>query len=529
MADPRKSRAGMLLYRHLPEEYRYRDNRQGQEQGDLEAYLDGFGVLLDAIRETIAQSYADAFAGQQRDGKEIQEWLVPYLADLLQAELVAPAAGNRRKELNNTVGWYKGKGTLAVVDGIADTVSGAQTVVVEGWRRTLITPRLSLPPFTIPPDTAGRELPLGTPDLRRVSRAVIDETGQNSFENFTLTEADATGNPAESKPIVWRLLSRTGAPCFPGHFDDRTQRTPAVGDFTRRRPGPHPRRTHVHVQPPSGLFVEGLKSVALTGADPLGIGAAGGALLTIDPDYVYERLGQGGPPDRLVLTGNLKIPAGARVILEDLLFMGKITVEMGARLEMQRSAARQVSLDKEEGELPMLDAVDCLFGEVFGPFSFAQLEYVTVLGDVTLARLNASDCLFVGKLVDFKCAEKDSCVRYSRLAEGLPEECRTAGNPNNTTALPIFVQRVFDDAGGCVVRTAKYGEPGCGVLSSEAPAAITAGAEDRGEMGAHHHQFHAAKLRAVRTKLADFLPVGQSITLAYDERLAVRPPVVTGL
>jgi hypothetical protein len=39
-------------------------------------------------------------------------------------------------------------------------------------------------------------------------------------------------------------------------------------------------------------------------------------------------------------------------------------------------------------------------------------------------------------------------------------------------------------------------------------------------MGAYHHLFHSAQLRALRLKLADFLPMGQEIAARYDRRLA---------
>lgn len=537
MVEPRKSRAGTLLYRHLPEEYRYRDNRTETERGDLEAYLDGFGAFLDRIRETLEQSYADAFAETADNGRTIQDWLVPYIADLLQAELMAPDPAQRPIELNSTVGWYKGKGTLQTLDSIADTVGAAETVVVEGWRRTLVTPRIALPPFTLPPGQVGNgdpwgpaALPLGAPDLRRCNRAVIDPAGNNPLRSFTLPVRNADGI-AERQAVFWMPLARDGAPCFPGHFDDTSVRVPDIGDFSRRRPGPHPRRIHVHVQPPSGLLEKGLKSFALAGADPLGIAAHvaahGDSLFVIDPKEVYrQRAIATEVPDKIVIEGNLTVPAGANVSLRSLLFNDKVSVAQGGLLDMQRGAARQMSLAKA-GDQPMLSAHDCLFGEILGPASFALLEYVTVLGTTTLAALWASDSIFVGDLVDFDCGKDTNCVRYSRLPETLAGACAGKGHPNNTTARPAFVELVFDDPAGCVVRAANYGEPGCSVLSSECAAAIAEGAEDRGEMGAHHHLFHAAKLRAIRTKLKYFLPVGQTITLGYDERLAIRPPKLT--
>ena len=103
--DDLKTRTGLLLYRQLPEEYRYQDNASGEELGDLEAFLHGFGHLLDLIRGTSEQAYADAFAedtdipsDEQGNPRNIQTWLLPYLAQLLGAELLAPDPDRRLEE-----------------------------------------------------------------------------------------------------------------------------------------------------------------------------------------------------------------------------------------------------------------------------------------------------------------------------------------------------------------------------------------------------------------------------------------------
>ena len=62
MSPDLRTVAGLLLYRHLPEEHRYRDNPSNTEMGDLEAYLHGFGFMLDRGRATLEQLYADSFA-----------------------------------------------------------------------------------------------------------------------------------------------------------------------------------------------------------------------------------------------------------------------------------------------------------------------------------------------------------------------------------------------------------------------------------------------------------------------------------
>ena len=66
------------------------------------------------------------------------------------------------------------------------------------------------------------------------------------------------------------------------------------------------------------------------------------------------------------------------------------------------------------------------------------------------------------------------------------------------------------------------------MLDATAAASIARGAEDEGEMGAHHHMFFAAELRALQRKLTLFLPLGQEIALAYDRMLALTPPLPVG-
>ena len=233
-ADALKTVAGRLLYRHLPEEYRYRDTGTEAELGDLEAYLHGFGHLMDLFQGTLAQVYADGFAEAADNGRTSQTWVLPYLAALLGTRLIAPdldGTGDiRRAELNHAVGWSKGKGTLRVADSTADVMAGAETHVVEGWRRVAVTPRLALPPFSLP-RAAGAALgalrPLGTPDMRRISRAVVDPAATDPLQTFRLPARDAEGL-AVTERLHWRLTTRRGVPCFPGSFADISVTTPDI-------------------------------------------------------------------------------------------------------------------------------------------------------------------------------------------------------------------------------------------------------------------------------------------------------------
>jgi hypothetical protein len=104
--------------------------------------------------------------------------------------------------------------------------------------------------------------------------------------------------------------------------------------------------------------------------------------------------------------------------------------------------------------------------------------------------------------------------------------CVDAHGGSNTTALPQFIDRWHMDGKDCVKRIAKYAEAGYAVLDTDTPAAISAGAEDEGEMGVGHGLHHASSLRALRAKLEQFLPLGQEIAIFYDPMLALSPPIL---
>jgi hypothetical protein len=540
--DDLKTRAGLLLYRQLPEEFRYRDQqrRAEQELGDLEAFLHGCGHLLDLIRGTTEQAYADAFAEEADNGRLIQTWLLPYLAELVGAELLAPDPARRVDELNNAVTWFKTKGTLINVDSVSDVISGVETVLVEGWRRILITPRLALPPFTARAEAMGdgdplgpATFPLGTPDLRRYNRAVADAQGANPLYRLRSDERDSEGRRVGGQRVTyWRPRDPRGTPCFPNAYDDTSLRTPDLRDPLRPDIGPHPRRTSIHVRPPSGLFEEGLKAVTLpAGPNPLGFDTNTTRTQTYGPHEVLEALGELAEPapEKILVHGDLSIPPSLDIAIEGLLFRGRVDVGQGgnSRLSLSRCAVAELGLEPGTGH-PLVEARDCLFGLIDGAASFAQLVYCTVLGVTEVERLWASDCLFAGELTGVDCAEGRSCVRYSRLEDvAVMEGCVTKESPMNTTDDPNFVRLYFKEGDDCVLRPAAFGEPGCGVLDLVTSPRIGQGAQDEGEMGVYHHHFHLAQIRALRRKLRDFLPLGQEVSIRYDPCLA-RPPAAGG-
>ena len=110
MSRPR-SVLGRDLLALLPEVYRTQDN------GDLAAYLDACGELLDMVRNTLDQSLADAFPDRPPAGRAAQDWILPYLAQLLDVRLISPHVNGHRQEVGRAVAWRQRKGTLRAVEG----------------------------------------------------------------------------------------------------------------------------------------------------------------------------------------------------------------------------------------------------------------------------------------------------------------------------------------------------------------------------------------------------------------------------
>ncbi|RLJ59894.1 hypothetical protein BCF46_0084 [Litoreibacter meonggei] len=528
-----RSRAGRILYRELPEEYRYRDTGPEGELGDLEAMLHGFGHLLDQIRATTEQALADSFAEPLDDGRAIQPWVVPYLAELLGAELTAPDPVARADELNNSVAWFKSKGTLSSIDDIGDVVVRTETVAKEGWRMTAQTPRMDLPPFTQHPD-AAQPTNVITPDFRKLNRAVVDEDGSNPLYHL---KPDHHDDGAES--LYWRALAPNGVPCFPRAYDDSTARSPDLRDPERvRRIGPHPRRTLIHVRPPQGVFHGGLPEVALD-QSKLDTLLKGKEVLRAEDLLSMAQLGEGitGPAVMARTPATLNLPNSA-VTFEGIRFAsakGPVTLKGTANTDVTfiDCAVHTVDLALPKTQGITFRAENSVFELILADRRHGQMEYCTVMEGAEFTRLDASDCLFNSLADTLICADAEapqSCIRYSRFAprdlgSKKSRRCLDARGGSNTTALPQFIDRWHKDGEGCVKRIARYGEPGYAVLDTDTTAAITAGAEDEGEMGVGHGLYHAASLRALKDKLEQFLPLGQEIAIFYDPMLALSPPI----
>jgi hypothetical protein len=113
------------LYELLPAIYRIRDAEQGKP---LKALLSVMASQINVVEEDIDQLYENWFI------ETCEEWLVPYIGDLLGVRPLQGAGGDvfsQRAYVANTLSYRRRKGTLAVLEELARDVTGWPAKAVE--------------------------------------------------------------------------------------------------------------------------------------------------------------------------------------------------------------------------------------------------------------------------------------------------------------------------------------------------------------------------------------------------------------
>lgn len=485
---------GERLYQLLPAVYRERDN------GDLAAYLDSCGGLLDAISHTLDQRLADNFPDTPPDGLTCQDWLLPYFAQLLDVRLASPEAKGRRAEVAKAVAWRQAKGTLAVADQIAEAVGDMAVEIVEGWQRVATTARIGMPllpardfgiapapDMTIPSEAARHPaLPALTPDLRYASRAL-------------------KSTPACLGGKDWLQGNPHGVPCFPGGYDDASRRTIDLRTPDWRQGHYHPRILQLFVPPPAGFFPADLVDIKWSDRDK----PQYRDLIEIHDTVTQYRIRhKGGIPVRF--TGPVKLDQHKDYVIEGFVFSTTVNCKHG-HLYLKDVAAPKVVAQLHGPATPALIAHNCLFRDVTTATGLMRLEYCTVLRKAICEWLEASDCIFIGKVQKDHPTQpppQDGCVRFSRL----PTLALGAVSVFHCTDdKPVF----FND---------QFGDYGCAALHPAAMNSIRHGAEDRGEMGCYHNRHYVLRAEAVISKLQEYLPVGLEAILIPDDHMVCQPP-----
>lgn len=223
--NPQALNHGELLYRLPPSIFRSRDRATSSTEGaagDLARYLAAGGALLDRIELTLGQMRLDSFADAEPEGEQSQDWVLPYIAELLDLSLAAEEAEGQREEIRRAVDWRQRKGTLGVLQEIALLVADLEIQLQEGWRRVALTPRTNEPLF-LGSDAEARASAPGhtTVDVRYESRAVALDAGNAADQN----ELSARVGRFSGAHVLYRSTRPEGIPRFPESYQDVSRRT----------------------------------------------------------------------------------------------------------------------------------------------------------------------------------------------------------------------------------------------------------------------------------------------------------------
>lgn len=509
------------LYRIVPAVYRNRDNTQYGGSGDLKKYFTGNAILLNQLHATLDQLLADNFPDNPLDNSlACQDWLLPYFADLLDVRLVSPLVKGRRDEIAKAIRWRQSKGTLRVVEEVAESIAQLEMVLHEGWKRVAMTPRFDVPRIpevhygfsqTVPvhpPSIAARhpDLPAVTPDFRCPSGAVSSSTS-----NPAAQQSEIDGDTR-----VWRQVSFHGAPCHSGSYEDVSRRTVDFRCGNWRHGHFHPNRILLFTVPPAGFFPGNMQTVnwseELSDAFLKRIDVITDGNTTVYRNKTFGR-SDFSPVNirRTIQLGQVGDGVGDPDFhiwrFEGVNLLNTLALDSG-RVELIKCAARKVEVHSIDKASAVITAKDCLFRQVQAARGLVKLEFCTVLESTLSEHLFASDCIFLGLIHRHHLPDLTPpvghCVRYSRITKDQEEGDMRL----------IHTTRVSP-----VMYSTKFGERGCGVLHPATLEAIVHGAEDGTEMGAYHSDYLSLLADAAVEKLSDYLPLGKEAVVIPDARL----------
>lgn len=209
------------LYELLPTIYRLRDAEQGEP---LRALLRVIGEQAERIEQDIGRLYENGFI------ETCDDWALPYLGDLIAYQPVASAGqpgdnataqGRQlnkilmpRREIANTLGYRRRKGSLALLESLAGDVAGWPSLAVEFYPLLAWTQHVNhLRPHQ------GRGVDLrNSRALQRLGGAFDEAARSVDVRRLNSSRSPGRYNPAAVGLFVWRLeayaVSKTSACCI---------------------------------------------------------------------------------------------------------------------------------------------------------------------------------------------------------------------------------------------------------------------------------------------------------------------------
>src|SRR5512134_3988508 len=118
------------LWALLPAIYRTLDSEVLDRSGPLHELVKRIGAQAAILRRSIDRMWDD------QSIETCDDWVIPYLADLLATNLVASLdARGQRLDVAKTIYYRRRTGTLAILEEIAADITGWEARAVEFFRR----------------------------------------------------------------------------------------------------------------------------------------------------------------------------------------------------------------------------------------------------------------------------------------------------------------------------------------------------------------------------------------------------------
>ena len=188
-------------------------------------------------------------------------------------------------------------------------------------------------------------------------------------------------------------------------------------------------------------------------------------------------------PCRLWVEGQVKTLAISRSIV------GPVQTRSGGEIETLEIADS------------ILQAVEPDHSAILMTTGLADISRCTILGQASLHRLEASECILDDKVTVTN--TQDGCVRFSAYAVG--------------SALPRQYESVAVAAGAPLFTSREFGQPAyaqllasvdSAIVSGALHATISTGAQDGSEMGAFARDKNPIKERSILIKYQEYMPLG---------------------
>ncbi|MEK6676315.1 MAG: hypothetical protein AABZ47_11760 [Planctomycetota bacterium] len=211
------------LWSLLPALYRNVDSDDIDKKGPLRELVERLGGQIAVVRRGMDRTLED------QSIESCDDWLIPYLGDLLATNLVAGLdARGRRLDVAKTIYYRRRKGTVAILEEIAADITGWSARIVEFFRRLSRTRHNFDPPIGTDREQAVVDGLVGTrsgtpaggfADLRNAPAAVSTSTAFNEFFHTAdfRKGRNATGwhNIPRLGVFLWRLKSYGCGPTTP--------------------------------------------------------------------------------------------------------------------------------------------------------------------------------------------------------------------------------------------------------------------------------------------------------------------------